>query len=88
MNDYTPEPIRVSESAVPAQLMSFVRDAALMATAWAVGQGYIDTETGTQITGVVAAIAVIGWRQYVTRRNHKKLVVTAHASPNDIAVVK
>lgn len=86
--DYTPEPIQVGESAVPSQIMSLVRDGLLGVSAWAVGQGYIDAVTGSQAVSVGLILLTIIWRQWVTRRTHSKLVVTAAASPNDIARVK
>lgn len=88
MNDYTPEPIEVSESAVPSHVMSTVRDLLGYGTAWAIGQGWIDTETGTQVTGFAVIAFVYIWRQYVTSRTHSKLVTSAAAAPNDIARIK
>ena len=82
------EPIHVGASALPQNLMALLRDALLAATAWGIGKGYIDQVTGTQIVGVGLAIATIAWRQFVTYRVHQKLVTTANASPNTVAIVK
>lgn len=89
MTDYTPgEPIEVTQSPIPSHIMSTVRDLIGYGTAWAVGKGYVDAVTGTQIGGVLTIIVVWAWRQYVTSRTHSKLVTAAHAAPNAIAVVK
>lgn len=86
MADFTPDmspgvPIEVSESAIPSHVMSTIRDVIGMGTAWAIGKGYIDAVTGTQIGGIATLILVYIWRQYVTGRTHGKLVATAATSP-------
>ena len=88
MTEFTPDPIKVTESAMPAQLMSLVRDALLAATAWAVGKGYIDQATGTQLGIIGMGLATVARRQFVTHMAHKKTVMLAAAVPNSIAVVR
>lgn len=83
MSDFTPaNPTPVNESAVPAQLMALVRDGLLAATAWAIGKGYIDQATGTQLVMFGAGLATIAWRQFVTHSAHKKLVAAASEAPS------
>lgn len=86
--DYSPPPMEVNASAVPTQIMSLVRDGLLGLSAWAVGKGYIDAATGTQIASVGLIIFTIIWRQYGVRKTHTKLVVAAAAAPNAVARVK
>lgn len=89
MVDYTPaDRIEVSASAMPSQLMSLLRDAVGLGTAWAIGAGYIDAATGTQIVGFMVIVGNVIWRQYVTRRTHSKLVTAADAAPASVAVVR
>lgn len=89
MTDFHPTPrIEVSASAMPSQIMSLLRDAVAIGTAWAMGKGYIDAYTGTQIGALVVLGANIAWRQYVTKRTHTKLVTAADAAPSSVAVVK
>lgn len=90
MHDFSPaeEPMTVNHSAMPAQLMSLLRDAIAIGTAWAIGKGYIDSVTGTQIAGVLVVLGNVAWRQLVTHRTHRKLVTAAEAAPAYVAVVK
>lgn len=80
--------IEVNSNAAPAHLMSLLRDGLLMLSAWASGKGYIDALTGTHAVAFVMGVGTILWRQQVVHRNHKRLVRTAWASPDSIAVVK
>jgi hypothetical protein len=89
MSQFDPDrPIEVNASALPAQAMSLLRDALVGGTAWLVGQGYIDQVTGTQLVSVGLIVGTIAWRQFVTWRQHRKLVTTASAAPNSVARVK
>ena len=89
MTDFQPAPrIEVSASAMPSQVMSLVRDAVGLGTAWAIGAGYIDAATGTQIVGFAIIVGNVIWRQYVTKRTHTKLVTAADAAPASVAVVR
>lgn len=89
MSDFNPEgPIEINGSAIPSHIMSTLRQLIGYGVAWAVGKGYVDTFTGTQIGGAVLLGSVWLWREYITSRSHAKLVRVAEAAPNAIAVVK
>ncbi len=88
MNDFTPAPIEIKESAIPSHLMSLLRDLLMGASAWAVGSGYIDQYTGTQLVSVGLVLGTVAWRQFVVARGHARTVTIANAAPDDVAVVK
>lgn len=80
--------ILVNESAVPEQIMSFLRLVLLSAASYLTGKGVIDEATGTQAIGFVLMVIPAAWSLYVTTRKHSKMKAMANETPNDVAQVK
>ena len=82
------DPIVVSSNPLVAQSMSLFRDFLVAGSVWLVANGYVDTVTGDNLVLIGTGVATVIWRQLVTYRTHRKLVVTADAAPSSIARVK
>lgn len=80
-------PIIVNESAVPGALTSAVRQIALVGGGWAVGRGYLDSDTLSALVTIGVIVGPFIYGQIKGWRNHQRLVKAAGAAPNNVAVV-
>lgn len=80
--------ILVNDSAVPDQIMNFLRLTLGYAAAYFTGKGVIDEATGTQAIGFILMVIPAAWSLYVTTRKHSKMKAMANETPNDVAQVK
>lgn len=85
MND---EPIIVNASPLKGMLATFARDALKVAGAGLVTKGVISADLLDQGVGIAVVAAPVVYSQLKTLWNHRKLVRTAEAAPNNVAVVK
>lgn len=92
------DPILVPPTPTPAQMAAGIRQVATVLGTVLSTLGFSDaavflTKIGVDpqmagTVGAVAAVISIVWGQIATRRNAKKLVVTANAAPNTVARLK
>lgn len=80
--------IRVHESPLPDQLWSGLRTAAIAASTFALGRGWITDDIAILLTALGGVIWPIVAGQLKTRRRAQQLATTAEASPNHVAVVR
>lgn len=88
MSESENAPLRVSESAVPDQIMAGLRSVLMAAGAALVSRGTMDQSTADAVVGVVMLVAPFIWSQVAVRRRHAKLVTAADAAPDEVAQVK
>lgn len=84
----TDQPIVVSENGAGTQIMSGVRSLVTAGVSWAVGKGYFDAATGSQVVSALVIILPLVWSQVATHLKHQKLVTTAQYAPDYVAQVK
>ncbi len=80
-------PIAVNESALPAQLMTAVRDLLKVAGAGLVTHGVVSQEWIEPAIGFILVVLPMAWSQLVTVWRHRQLVMTADAAPASVANV-
>lgn len=83
------EPILVHGSPIPDMAFSFMRDAAKILVAFALGRGWIQGDTATVIAGLGAAFAV-AWGQYKTFKRSSQLTAIARDpnTPESVVQIK
>ena len=84
----TTPPIQVSNDVLPTALAAALRYAIALICSWLVSSGKVEAGSVEQIGAVLLGIATIGYGLWKTYTNKAKLVVTADAAPNSVAVVK
>lgn len=82
------EPILVNHSAAPSLVMTGIRYGATSLAMWMAGQGLVSGDQTTMVAGLLTGAATAGWGMYRTLRNHRKLVKTANAAPDAVAMVR
>lgn len=85
-NDTTP-PIEVTDNTLEGQIATFARYLLTAVGSFALGKGWIDNEALQVITGIVTVAAPMAYGIYKTWTNKTRLIITAEAAPNDVAVV-
>jgi hypothetical protein len=88
MPDTFDVPIEVHASPVPDQLWAGLRTAVVAVSTFAIGRGWIQSDTAVMLTAVAGVLFPIIMGQLKTRKRAKQLAVTSAASPDNVAVVK
>lgn len=95
----TPPPLQVTDSTAKEQTGAAVRDlmlvvAVLPALVAVLGTrdlkaivDFVASEQFAPALGVILALAVVVWRQLVTRWEKRKLITSAKAAPDSVATV-
>ncbi len=81
-------PVMVNGSAFPDQVMTALRSLMGIGLGYAVGNGWIDQATGTQLVGALVVIVPFAWSMYVSTRKHSKLKAVAQVAPDSVAQIK
>ncbi len=87
MSEGEPRKIYVDENAFPSQAMTALRDLLKVIGAGLVAKGMLGSDYVEPLIGAIMVFGPMAWSQYVTRRNHRKLVTTADAAPDKVAEV-
>jgi hypothetical protein len=80
-------PIVVGEHALPTTLAAAFRYAISILGTFLVARGIIPVEHIEGVITLILTAATVGYGLYKTHQNRKKLIVTADAAPNSVAVV-
>jgi hypothetical protein len=83
----TDTPIVVGGMALPTALASALRYLITMLGTFAVAKGWVKAENLDGILTVAITLATVGYGLYKSYTNRTKLITTAEAAPNSVAIV-
>lgn len=81
------EPIEVGGMVLPTALAAALRYLITIIGTFAIGRGWVKAEELPGLATMAVTLATVGYGLWKTYSNRSKLVVTAEAAPNDVAVV-
>ncbi len=81
------KPIELTDSTLPPTAAAALRYAVSLIGTYLVAKGYVDAANVEGILTMATVIATVAYGLYRTRQNRAKLIVTAEAAPNSVAVV-
>lgn len=88
MSDPTqPAQIVVNPSSTPTTLETSAGQLIPLLAGALVAYAHFSNQDALALAPILMALASWGWRVWRARSNHQKLIVTADASPNFVAVV-
>lgn len=82
------KPIVVGTSTLPTTLAAALRYGISLLGTFLVARGYVDADNVDGILTMLVTIATVAYGLFKTRQNRAKLIITAGASPNKVAVVE
>ncbi len=81
------KPIELTDSTLPPTLTAALRYTISLTGTYLVAKGYVDAANVEGILTVIVTVVTVAYGIYRTRENRAKLIVTAAAAPNSVAVV-
>lgn len=88
MSDPTQTPIVVNPSSTPTTIETSAGQLIPLLAGVLATYAHLSNQDALALAPILLALASWGWRVWRARSNHAKLVVTAHASPDAVAVVQ
>ena len=85
-NDMTP-PIQVTDNTLEGQITTFARYLLTSVGGFALGKGWIDDEALQALIALVTVVVPMAYGIYKTYTAKTRLIITAEASPDNVAVV-
>lgn len=82
------EPITVNAGTAPEVVTTIARYLVTFVGGWIVAKGWITADQLPQVAGVILGAVPLIWGAWSAFRNKSKLITTAEAAPNNVAVVK
>jgi hypothetical protein len=67
------------------QVLGILRSILAAAGGWAVGKGYIDSDTATALAGAIVTIAIAGWSFYTNSKS--AMIKSVNNADNGVKVV-